>query len=285
MGGCDRCDGDDRLSFACNECGGTYCSVHRLPESHDCTTVQTQGTKATTAVPAGSEIDSERSSITGKLLGIAVLPFVLAWMLATTALQNWKVTLLLAAIVVPTGLATTGHLDDINNLDAGLTADESLNESRVEILVHHRINEVRLERGLSPLKHDPALREIARGYSAKMAEQGFYGHVSPSGNNFEDRYEAAGYECRVETTGDRYVTGGENIQNTFAFVDVRTDGRTVEYESERQLALGIVSAWMSSQSHRDNILRPYWEHEGIGVYSIENPDGPGLQVFATQNFC
>jgi len=38
MGACnvDGCDGDDQLSFRCNECGGRYCSTHRLPENHSC---------------------------------------------------------------------------------------------------------------------------------------------------------------------------------------------------------------------------------------------------------
>lgn len=36
MGSCDRCEGDDALSYHCNECGGTFCSEHRLPESHNC---------------------------------------------------------------------------------------------------------------------------------------------------------------------------------------------------------------------------------------------------------
>ncbi|MFB6271118.1 MAG: AN1-type zinc finger domain-containing protein [Halobacterium sp.] len=36
MGECDRCEGDDGISYTCNECGGTFCSEHRLPEAHRC---------------------------------------------------------------------------------------------------------------------------------------------------------------------------------------------------------------------------------------------------------
>lgn len=36
MGECERCDGDDNISYTCNECGGKFCSSHRLPENHRC---------------------------------------------------------------------------------------------------------------------------------------------------------------------------------------------------------------------------------------------------------
>lgn len=36
MGECDICSGDRYLSYNCNECGGTFCTAHRLPEDHDC---------------------------------------------------------------------------------------------------------------------------------------------------------------------------------------------------------------------------------------------------------
>lgn len=39
MGDCDRCDGDESMAYTCNECGGTFCSDHRLPEAHRCETL------------------------------------------------------------------------------------------------------------------------------------------------------------------------------------------------------------------------------------------------------
>lgn len=38
MADCDLedCEGDALLSYTCNECGGSYCTDHRLPEEHDC---------------------------------------------------------------------------------------------------------------------------------------------------------------------------------------------------------------------------------------------------------
>lgn len=36
MGECELCEGDDTISYTCNECGGKFCSSHRLPENHRC---------------------------------------------------------------------------------------------------------------------------------------------------------------------------------------------------------------------------------------------------------
>jgi membrane associated rhomboid family serine protease len=36
MAQCDECGENENMPYECRRCGGTYCSAHRLPESHDC---------------------------------------------------------------------------------------------------------------------------------------------------------------------------------------------------------------------------------------------------------
>jgi len=36
MAKCDACGEHENMPYECRRCGGTYCSDHRLPESHDC---------------------------------------------------------------------------------------------------------------------------------------------------------------------------------------------------------------------------------------------------------
>ncbi|WP_135829071.1 rhomboid family intramembrane serine protease [Halorussus halobius] len=36
MAQCDACGEDENMPYKCRRCGGTFCSAHRLPESHDC---------------------------------------------------------------------------------------------------------------------------------------------------------------------------------------------------------------------------------------------------------
>ncbi|MFB6309485.1 MAG: AN1-type zinc finger domain-containing protein, partial [Haloarculaceae archaeon] len=36
MANCDECGKSESMPYQCRHCGGTFCSEHRLPESHDC---------------------------------------------------------------------------------------------------------------------------------------------------------------------------------------------------------------------------------------------------------
>lgn len=39
----EDCPGDRQLGYTCNECGGTFCTEHRLPESHNCPELRITG--------------------------------------------------------------------------------------------------------------------------------------------------------------------------------------------------------------------------------------------------
>lgn len=395
MGECEICERDDSISFTCNECGGTYCSTHRLPEAHNCSELRVtdfsgpwfdhsntepvdRGTDAPDALsddeidenrtgtadaePGSDESESprclecgkitlhecekcgtpyckehksprvhncalldvaeddgrgdespprpvmpgspstEERSLLGATFSILFLPITLLYAVGISARRYWKTSLLVVLIAGGGGLAVTGQLQPLvtgpgdfvdSAADAGGDATDAadsalsndLDTERVERLVHEGINEIRANRSLRTLNHDSELRTIASQYSKRMATEGFYSHTDPQGNDFEDRYAAAGYQCRVPISENRYATGAENIQYTFAFTDVRDDGETESYDSERELANAIVENWMQSSGHRENILKSYWRNEGIGVYAIENPDEVGQKVYVTQNFC
>lgn len=400
MGDCDRCDGDDHISYTCNECGGRYCSQHRLPENHGCEALRSksssswfkdglssrqnrggesikrtdspaEGDRSTSVDSQGGDSDSTKSSAddansgpamcgvcgedayltcddcseqfcdvhiqttrhdcpdapahrTGtatngtpsdrasaasrtsglptRVLGaIRTAPFVVVGLLLSLLLlpvRNPKLGLLLGLAVVGGVVVTDGlgpSVADVERAAADVergvsnvanSTDSGFDADRVEVLVHQRVNEIRSNRGLNTLTHDTRLRTIASDYSERMATEGFYSHRSPSGETFEDRYEDAGYNCRIDVGSNRYVTGAENILYTYAETDVQLDNGSVQqYDSESELANAIVRSWMNSADHRETILERYWRNEGIGVHIIDNPDGPGKKVYATQNFC
>lgn len=161
------------------------------------------------------------------------------------------------------------------------TDDGTVDRALVERHVHEAINEERTARGLEALAFDEDLQEIARSHSEDMAERGYFAHEDPEGNTFADRYDAHGYECRADTDGSAYYTGGENIAYTYVDQPVRTDsGDVVEHTTERKLADGLVEQWMNSDGHRENLLADHWTNEGIGI-SVTDDD----RVYATQNFC
>lgn len=147
-----------------------------------------------------------------------------------------------------------------------------INRTRVERLIHQYVNRERTERGLPPLSFDRELRDIARYHSRDMGVNGYFAHGSPGGETFADRYERFGYNCRVSTGGNRYLTGAENIAY-----------RTGYRHNENTIAQRFVSGWMDSPTHRKNILTEHWNNEGIGVY-VSQSDGRRT-IYATQNFC
>jgi uncharacterized protein YkwD len=163
---------------------------------------------------------------------------------------------------------------------SGDTPLSELDRSRVERRIHYHVNQRRAERGLDPLAFDTDLREVARYHSEDMAENDYFSHTSPSGETFTDRYEAFGYDCRAATGDGTYYTGAENIAYTYYDTRVRSGGEIVRYTNADELARGIVTGWMNSEGHRENILMEAWDDEGIGVAITS-----GGKVYATQNFC
>ena len=160
-------------------------------------------------------------------------------------------------------------------------ADEgALDWSLVERHAHEAVNEERIAHGVDPIAFDTELRDIARDHSQDMAERGYFAHVDPDENNFVDRYDAAGYECRVPMENGYYSLGGENLAQTWYDHPVATADGTVQYTTEQELGYGVVEMWMNSDGHRDNMLTSHWQNQGIGIYVTE--DG---KVFATQKFC
>lgn len=183
----------------------------------------------------------------------------------------------------PEAGADTGTSGTAGATNSGST-DATLNETKIERAIHSRINEIRADRGLSQLQWSSRLHTVADGHSEDMATKGYFSHTAPDGADFSDRYERAGIQCRVSISSTRYVTGSENIAYTYASSDVEAGGGTVNYaNNETAIGHGLVRQWMNSQRHREAILKPYWNREGIGIGTARE-DG-NTRVYATQNFC
>lgn len=99
-------------------------------------------------------------------------------------------------------------------------------------------NQKRIENGLNPLTLDPQLCQAANAKANDMFTNNYWSHNSPSGVSPWDFILGAGYH---------YVYAGENLAKDFA-------------NSE-----GVVSAWMASPTHRDNIINPKYRDIGFAV--------------------
>ncbi|CEG25730.1 SCP-like extracellular protein [Bacillus sp. B-jedd] len=98
-------------------------------------------------------------------------------------------------------------------------------------------NAERAKAGLPALKIDTTLSKMAREKSRDMSANGYFDHNSPTyGSPFE----------MMKKYGITYTYAGENIAM----------GQRTPQE--------VVTAWMNSEGHRQNILNPNYTHIGVG---------------------
>ena len=114
------------------------------------------------------------------------------------------------------------------------------------------LNGERTDAGLPSLSLNDQLAQAAAAHSQDMVAAQYFAHEAPDGSDVVARTRAAGY-----IPEDRRWIVGENLA-----------WGTGPLATPRQ----IVIAWMNSQGHRDNILRPDFREIGFGVVP-GNPRG------------
>lgn len=127
----------------------------------------------------------------------------------------------------------------------------NVESSEAENLVLELINEQRKLKGLSELKFDSRLMELAKLKTSDMLEENYVSHNS-------DRYGKVFNMLKVNNVD--YKLAGENI--------ARNLNET-----------GAVKAWMNSASHRDNILEEKYEYTGISVVKDKEYGYLFVQIF------
>ena len=130
----------------------------------------------------------------------------------------------------------------------------------IERAVHKATNATRTTHGCEELSFDYHLSAIAQRHSRDMAMRDYVSHESPDGTKPSDRYRIMGHDDQ---------RSGENISLTYP------DPTT----SPESIAKEILSGWLDSSGHRENILESNWIKQGIGVFAAR--DGG---VYTTQNF-
>ena len=113
--------------------------------------------------------------------------------------------------------------------NSGLTADE--------LEVFNLINAKRTSAGLSALKIDNEVQNVARIKAQDMVDSNYFSHTSPTyGSPFD----------MMKNFGIKYKAAGENIAGNSS-------------------NSGAVNAWMNSEGHRANILSNNFNYTGIAV--------------------
>jgi uncharacterized protein YkwD len=123
------------------------------------------------------------------------------------------------------------------SLATSLGATDFSNEITVENVIA-LMNEYRAVRGLAPLHHDGDLAKAAEDRMRDMEDGGWWSHESPEGTSPFIWLRTRNYD---------YAYAGENL--------------AVGFETARLL----VSSWMESAGHRQNILGPQFSDCGIAI--------------------
>jgi len=161
-------------------------------------------------------------------------------------------------------------------------ADIAPDAAALAARIHQEVNLAREREGLPPLAWHGELAAIAQKHSTDMVGRDYFSHASPEGTSMRERYEQAAYECAVQVGEEIYV-GAENIAMHTLYRRVRIDSagrRHYDWLDDAALARKVVSGWLQSAGHRQNMLAPHWQREGIGL--AFNAD---YEVLITQNFC
>ncbi len=148
--------------------------------------------------------------------------------------------------------------------------------SDVEKAILKYTNQERKNRGLSELKWNSKIAEIARDHSLDMVENNYFDHVNLNGDEPSDRARKAGFRQTKQLGGGWYIEGiGENI-GMMPTGDVIGIGYV--YNNADSIAEAQVKSWMNSLGHRSNILNPEYSDLGVGVAY------DGFYYISTQNF-
>jgi len=149
-------------------------------------------------------------------------------------------------LIYPTGGAADNqentNTDQTQNSN-GLTADE---QETLDL-----INAQRAAAGLSALKIDSEVQNVARVKAQDMVDNNYFSHTSPTyGSPFD----------MMKSFGITYKAAGENIAGNSS-------------------NSGAVNAWMNSEGHKANILSNNYNYTGLGVVSSPKYGKIYVQMF------
>ncbi len=153
--------------------------------------------------------------------------------------NNWKAKYLhhdfltyLIAILLLINLSFKFILKNVDTSILGVTTNLSVDE-----LLNYT-NAERLKYGLQPLKLNTKLMLAAQDKAMDMFSKNYWAHFAPDGTSPWYFFDKNNY---------RYSAAGENLAKDFT-------------NSE-----DVVRAWMNSERHRENILKPDYQEIGFAI--------------------
>ncbi len=201
----------------------------------------------------------------------------------------------------PTGLFAGGSTSDLScsslgslgsSYDTAIRGD-ALDPALFDRAILHFTNEQRCANGLSPLQTDRGLQSAATGHSQDMARLDFFDHNSPvpGKTKFVDRLrqEGVSFTAAAENLGRNSVLGIDSGRPFFVIdrptcqFSYEQGGTPIAPHTYRTLAREMVTSWLNSPGHRENLLGAQYTRLGSGGAFKENSRSCG-DIVATQKF-
>ena len=135
---------------------------------------------------------------------------------------------------------------------------EETDFTKIEFFERYCFYEVNKERklnGLDELRFLDLLVPVARRYSRRMAEEGFFSHADPNGLTLKFRL----VEAKIKSS-----ERAENLSRVSGFLNPVPE---------------VVQSWMKSPGHRQNILEGRYTHSAVGIWITSDE-----QIYVTQIF-
>ncbi len=139
----------------------------------------------------------------------------------------------------PSVTAMLPTLFDLSEAPAGYTLEQL---EFFEKYCFTEVNRYREAQNLAPLVYLPEVLPIARCYSRRMAEEGFFSHTDPQGATAKER---------LLQIGIKYAILGENLSRASGYLDPVPD---------------VVKGWAESPQHRVNIVNPQYKYAAAGAW-------------------
>jgi uncharacterized protein YkwD len=139
--------------------------------------------------------------------------------------------------IVTTGLLSVSliysYSNFLNEVPPSVQANALLEE---QLFVD--VNKIRKENNLPELNISLELQQAAHLKTMDMIDNNYFAHVSPTSHKWSDFIKEQGYN---------YIYAGENLAK--------------DYDNSKE----IITAWLESPSHKENILNPDYTDTGIAV--------------------
>jgi uncharacterized protein YkwD len=178
---------------------------------------------------------------------------LLAFVFADMDARQGVILLMISVVAATFGIAGVSG-------DLTFETGPDINETQVQSAFIEEVNTERQSNGLAPLSYSPTVHERSKQWATTIGDSGQLRHGEP--------------QC---------VRGGENIAQTWFDETVETDRGVIHYDDSNQLGTGIANQWLTSESHRENMLSPRYSQTAVGISVVET--GGKVKVYAVQRLC